>query len=250
MTPRSIRVTLAKQGDMRFLSHLDVIRALKRAFVRGRVPAAMSQGFNPQIRLVFLAPLPVGVASRCEVFHFDLESPLPADDVARRLNEGLPPGLDVVSAEECAGERVRHFECEFRVEGGGEPFPGPDDVARFLSAGSARAVKRLGPKAAPGETARTVDVRPFVSGAEVAPDGALRVRILTLEGRTVRAEDVVAAISGEAARDRVAYVEKTSWRPVGQDEAEPLLATIGAPGPGGPSPETAGVPDPSEPGGP
>jgi len=224
-----VRVTMTKEGDLRFLSHLDVVRVLKRAFTRGRVPAAMSQGFNPQIRLVFLAPLPVGVASRCEVFHFELDGPVDPGDVPRRLNEGLPAGLRVISAERDSHERPRHFECVFRVEKSGDPFPTEDQVAAFLASTSARVARRLGPSAPPSAAERTIDARPFVAGARLEPDGrALEVRIRTLDGRTVRADDALAAMAGEAARDAAGLVTKTAWRPIDDVEAAPLLAALPA----------------------
>lgn len=234
-TRATIRVTMKKEGDLRFLSHLDVVRALKRAFTRGRVPAAMSQGFNPQIRIAFLAPLPVGVASRCEVFHFDLAAPMDADDVARRLGAGLPPGLGIVSAEADSGERVRHFESLFLVEKGGDPFPAKAEVAAFLASDSAFVERRLGPSASALAARRTIDVRPFVGGARVADGGALEIRIRTLLGRTVRADDVVAAMAGEPARDAISLVTKLGWRPIGDAEAEPLLSRLPAAGEASPA---------------
>jgi radical SAM-linked protein len=228
-----VRVTMTKEGDLRFLSHLDVVRALKRAFTRAGVPAAMTQGFNPQIHLVFLAPLPVGVASRCEVFHFELDAPMAKDDVARRLGAALPAGLRIVSAETDPFPRVRHFESLFSVEPDGETFPRPDDVRAFLGRDTAPVLRRLGPSASPRAERRSIDVRPFVRDARIAAEGVLETWIRTLDGRTVRAEDAVAAMAGEAARDSVGLVTKLEWRAIPDAEADALLSRLSPSDPAG-----------------
>ncbi|MEE9274283.1 MAG: TIGR03960 family B12-binding radical SAM protein [bacterium] len=90
------RFLFGKEGDLRFLSHLEVLRTFIRAARRGGLRMAHSKGFNPHPKIVFSPALPVGVESRAEVVDITLlevDGPLRAGDVFRRLQRALPEGL-------------------------------------------------------------------------------------------------------------------------------------------------------------
>lgn len=102
-----LRITYRKRGDLRFLSHLDFVRTLERALRRSELPIRYSQGFNPRIRLSFPGALPVGLEVEGEEFDVMLNSPVELMEVAQKLREVLPAGLDLVS--------VVHAPGRFRV---------------------------------------------------------------------------------------------------------------------------------------
>lgn len=86
----------AKTGPMRFLGHRDLIRMFHRAFRRGGLQLAYSQGFHPHPKLRFSPPLPVGVESLAEYLEFDLVQ-CDGDPAAvrHRLAGVLPFGISV-----------------------------------------------------------------------------------------------------------------------------------------------------------
>lgn len=92
----------ARRGPVRFLSHLDLIRAVERAVRRTSLQTAFTEGFHPRLRLAFASALPVGAESEAEWLDLDLraESPASAADVMAALNAALPPGLEVLAARE------------------------------------------------------------------------------------------------------------------------------------------------------
>ena len=47
------RLTFAKKGRARYISHLDLMRAMQRAIKRAGVPIWYTQGFNPHSYLMF-----------------------------------------------------------------------------------------------------------------------------------------------------------------------------------------------------
>jgi len=97
---RRFVIRYAKTGPMRFLGHRDLIRTFHRAFRRGGLQTAYSQGFHPHPKLRFSPPLPVGVESVAEYLEFDLvKVDGGADNVRNRLANALPPGILVI---ECA----------------------------------------------------------------------------------------------------------------------------------------------------
>lgn len=94
------RITFAKGEEIKYISHLDLMRVWERALRRARVPLAYSHGFNPRPQIAFAAPLPVGFTSRGEVMDVILERRISPYQFARSLVPHLPPGLEVLSVEE------------------------------------------------------------------------------------------------------------------------------------------------------
>lgn len=99
-----LRVT--KEGELRFLSHLEYSRALERALRRARLPLAYSEGFNPHVKLSLASALGVGVASVAEYAQVQLAEPLAPEEAAARLAQALPKGIRVLAVRAVArGER-------------------------------------------------------------------------------------------------------------------------------------------------
>jgi len=90
------RIQYSKRGSASYISHLDLVRTLERAFRRAGLPIAYSEGFNPHPRFSFAAPLPVGVEGLAEVLDVEMQVSVDHRDLAERLNGALPPGLAVL----------------------------------------------------------------------------------------------------------------------------------------------------------
>jgi radical SAM-linked protein len=84
---------------MKFLSHLDLARALDRAVRRAKVPVAYSAGFHPHAEISFGPPLPLGAEGLREPACLDLARVPPPAEMARALSRQMPRGLDLVSLE-------------------------------------------------------------------------------------------------------------------------------------------------------
>jgi radical SAM-linked protein len=95
-----LRITFAKGKEIKYISHLDLMRLWERVLRRARVPLAYSLGFNPRPKIAIAAALPVGFTSRGEVMDVVLERRLSPRDFARRLVSQLPAGLELLSVEE------------------------------------------------------------------------------------------------------------------------------------------------------
>ncbi len=111
------RVRLAKREDMRWLSHLDLMRALQRAFKRAGIEVSYTQGFHPQPSLSFGPALAVGVESEAELFDFETASPLVAETIVERMNTVMPADLRVLDA--------------WRVDGSGDSLAARLDLAEY-----------------------------------------------------------------------------------------------------------------------
>jgi radical SAM-linked protein len=90
------RLVFARGDEARYLSHLDAVHSWERAFRRGDIPVATSEGFSPRPKLVFAAPLQLGMLAEHELADIFLAEKLTAPDLRRRLAAGMPRGYSVV----------------------------------------------------------------------------------------------------------------------------------------------------------
>lgn len=88
-----------KQGDSRFISHIDLLRHVSRVLRRADIPVKRSNGFNPHSLVYFSPPLALGVTSRAEYLAIDVD--MPAAEVMERYNSAVPDGLRAIEAFEC-----------------------------------------------------------------------------------------------------------------------------------------------------
>src|SRR5690242_15350351 len=72
MTLANIRTKFRRSDEVKFISHLDLMKVFERAIRRARLPIAYSQGFNPHPGMVFGLPLSVGVTSDAEYGDFEI----------------------------------------------------------------------------------------------------------------------------------------------------------------------------------
>ncbi len=89
-----VRLRFAKCGDLRLVSHHDLMRCLERMLRRAEFPIAMSQGFNPRPKITFALALGLGIEGLREVVDLELSEPLDLSDIVGRLRAVAPPGFD------------------------------------------------------------------------------------------------------------------------------------------------------------
>src|SRR5579871_4651604 len=97
---RRLIVTFRKVGGATYLSHLDLMATLEFSIRRARLPVSLAEGFNPRPRIALAAPLPLGHIGEAELLEINLAEDVGADEVARRLSETVPGGIEIVSVEE------------------------------------------------------------------------------------------------------------------------------------------------------
>src|SRR5438067_13779506 len=100
MPATKLRLHFAKRGDLRFVSHHDLMRCVERVLRRAALPVAESQGFNPRPKVVFALAMGLGIEGLREVVEIELTGPLAPDESLRRLADESPPGLDWLDAEQ------------------------------------------------------------------------------------------------------------------------------------------------------
>ena len=87
------RVLFEKTGTAVWMSHLDLMRLMQRAFRRAGVLLHHSQGYTPHPYVSMLLPLSVGMESVCEIMEYELDTDETIAPDA--LNQVLPVGVRV-----------------------------------------------------------------------------------------------------------------------------------------------------------
>ena len=96
----NLRLKFSKTGRAVYISHLDLMRTMQRAFLRADMPLKYSEGYNPHAQLTFALPLSVGTASICDLMDFTLNGYMAHSEIPYRLNKALPEGISVLEVYE------------------------------------------------------------------------------------------------------------------------------------------------------
>ena len=117
---RCVRVWFNKMGMSRYVSHLDLMRAMTRAVRRAEVPLWYTEGFNPHPYITFALPLSLGMESLYESMDMRIEGDSTNEDIFNMLKGSMPPGIEIKSVEDPVydpkkitfGEFDILFDCE------------------------------------------------------------------------------------------------------------------------------------------
>ncbi|HEX9899125.1 MAG TPA: TIGR03960 family B12-binding radical SAM protein [Candidatus Methylomirabilis sp.] len=172
---QKIRFEFHKVGELRHLSHLELMRALQRALRRAGLPLAYTQGFNPQPKVSVAQALAVGVVGLRELGEVELTSRVEPGDLLARWNRQLPPELKILRTWEAplhgpslsAGVRGAAYQIQLEPNGWD-----PSTLAAIGIAGACAEFLAQGPITVEvtkkGEKV-TFDARPFIQGFTAAP---------------------------------------------------------------------------------
>jgi len=95
-----LRVIHTKEGDLKYISHLDLMRLWERALRRAGIPLSYSKGYNPRPRLSSAAPLPLGFTSSHELLDIFLSRRVSIGYFLKAARANLPEGIDVLDVDE------------------------------------------------------------------------------------------------------------------------------------------------------
>src|SRR5215467_8701258 len=106
MVVDKVRIRFRKGGDLRLVSHHDLMRTFERMLRRAALPFRSSEGFHPKPRFVFALSLSLGIVGCEEVVELELSEPVPAEEVHARLAAHTVPGLEVLSVRRVQSRRA------------------------------------------------------------------------------------------------------------------------------------------------
>ncbi|WP_263480333.1 TIGR03960 family B12-binding radical SAM protein [Oscillatoria salina] len=95
-----LRVWFGKQGEMRLVSHLDLVRLFDRAVRRAALPISFTGGYHPGPRISIASALSLGNSSSSEIVDFELTERLEIELFREKLAAQLPKDLPLYQVEE------------------------------------------------------------------------------------------------------------------------------------------------------
>jgi len=93
-----LRLKFSRGEELKFLSHLDLMRLWERAFRRAGIPLAYSEGFTPHPQIALAAPLLVGVTSDAELMDVSLSRWTSPQSFIAQIEKQLPCGIKLIEA--------------------------------------------------------------------------------------------------------------------------------------------------------
>ncbi len=91
-------IKFAKEGDIKFISHLDLLRTIQKIIKRSGLPVEYSKGFNPHMSISIAQPLSVGMYSEGEYMDVVLVEKVDPAVIIEKLNKSAPLGIKIFDA--------------------------------------------------------------------------------------------------------------------------------------------------------
>lgn len=206
MVRDKVRIRFRKSGDLRLVSHHDLMRAFERMLRRGDIPFHSTSGFNPRPRLVFALSLSLGVVGGDEVAELELDAELPPEELHQRLSRQAPPGLEIRAVRRIdpkAGARVDWVRYRLAL-----PADRAADLSQPINALLASPecwIERARPRP------RRFNLRPYLKELHALPD-AVEMDIWVTPNGTARPDEVLERIGLSDLLAAGAVIERTAMK--------------------------------------
>jgi len=197
-----LNLIFAKTEQMRFTSHLDLLRTWERTFRRAGLTLAYTQGFKPHPKINLVSALPLGFTSAGEILDVLLEGDYKISDIKTKLNPVLPPGINICDLYKVPLNKAKlqkELESSEYIITLLDPLPNlhQDLESLLISENLIRTHKE-----------KTYDLRPLILEIHELPnddEGFQRffTRMTSREGATGRPDEIVAALGVSVGRVRI-----------------------------------------------
>ena len=161
---RCVRVWFKKMGMSRYVSHLDLMRAMSRTVRRANLPLWYTEGFNPKPKMVFAAPLSIGTESKCEYMDLRLTERVSESEVVAMLNKNLTDEMQVIEAyyPETKLTDLKWFAYTVFIKTNGADEELAKKCEELLKSDSIEIEK----KTKPGEPHKSANIAPLIRSAD------------------------------------------------------------------------------------
>ncbi len=220
MVRAKVRIRFRKAGDLRLVSHHDLMRTFERMLRRASVPFHSTSGFNPKPRLVFALSLGLGLVGSDEVAELELDEEVAPDDLHRRLTRQAPPGLEILDVRGIDARVTARVDwVRYRV-----PVPAErgDELPEKINALLARTecwVERTRPQP------RRFNLRPYLKDLGARP-GAVEMEIWVTPNGTTRPDEVLEQLGLSNLLAQGAVIERTAVRLNDELETAPVACGL------------------------
>jgi len=185
---KKYRIIYTKIDVARFLSHLEMTRAIIRALRRANINLLYSEGFHPMPKVSFSQALPVGMESMCEIMDIQVKGELNISEAKKAINKELPSGIKILSMSEVSIRskiipKETHYLIIVR-----DGLLKQECLKEFNNVDSFY-VKKEGKK---GQ--KQIDIKKLVKSISIEPEERLKIVIRHGVGDEIRVSDIVKSI--------------------------------------------------------
>lgn len=92
-----IGFVFTKKKEMKYISHLDLMRLFMRALRRADLPVKITEGFNPHPKLSIKRALKLGLESENEEAIVVLKDIIKTEEFKEKLERQFPEGIEIKS---------------------------------------------------------------------------------------------------------------------------------------------------------
>ncbi|MFW5873404.1 MAG: TIGR03936 family radical SAM-associated protein [Bacillota bacterium] len=191
-----IRAKFARDYNLRYISHLEIMDTFRKGIRRAGLPGAYSQGFNPTLNLSLSQPLPVGMAGGGEFLDLEITKPLTGEGFKARLNSFLPDGLKILDARYIPDQtglkslQALLNRAEYHIIARGKLKENSEELIKELMKKDELVVIRK----RRNKPDREYDIRPLVFDAKALSDDKISFLVSTGSSGNVRPEEIIKAL--------------------------------------------------------
>ncbi|MBR6487018.1 MAG: TIGR03936 family radical SAM-associated protein [Lachnospiraceae bacterium] len=95
-----VRIKFKKEGLMKYIGHLDVMRYFQKLLRRADIPIAYSSGMSPHQIMSFAMPLSMGLESDAEYVDIEITEPVSSALAIKKMNDCNAYGIEIISFKE------------------------------------------------------------------------------------------------------------------------------------------------------
>jgi radical SAM-linked protein len=185
ISSEKVRVEFSKTGNLRYLSHRELMSTIHRSLRRAGFPLIYSKGFHPSPKISYGPPLGVGIAGMGEYFDIEVLSPFDSVLNKRNLNKSLPEGIYIkeMSVIPLKTEALQSFikRYEYEIQGGDI-----SSVHRFLSKNEVYRDREN----------QTVNLRDMVQEIQYSDDNTVTIFLIDTNDCKVRLGEILPVVFG------------------------------------------------------
>lgn len=116
------RLFFNKYEEMKYISHLDLLRFMDRILRKSGIPVKYSQGFHPRPKISLGNPISLGTDAFNEAMDIELREDMTNEELFKRLNNKCVIGFEFTKVMDIDGKTSiaeEYKEMKFEIQGHG-----------------------------------------------------------------------------------------------------------------------------------
>lgn len=163
-----IRLKFVKKEEVKYISHLDMLKTIEMAIKRAGISIEYSNGFNPHPKIVFALPLSVGTTSESEYMEVSILDDIKPIEFIDKINKQLTKGLEFMDAKITESKKnimalisKASYDIEVNIDGSLEMEDIQQSIDSFWSSDEVIVAKKT------KSCTKNIDIRPMVYKMEI-----------------------------------------------------------------------------------